>query len=77
MNSDEWLSVIAANLFYRNYGQNIQQLLEEMNLYFPTFYQKMKTGFIIGSFVPQKGFIINWPRIIQLLKNRKYLLKTS
>ena len=77
VNSDEWLSVIAANLFYRNYGQNIQQLLEEMNLYFPTFYQKMKTGFIIGSFVPQKGFIINWPRIIQLLKNRKYLLKTS
>ncbi|MHA1268936.1 MAG: hypothetical protein ACTSPY_04045 [Candidatus Helarchaeota archaeon] len=67
---DCWFKVIGIELFKNGFGRSLTQINEELRRRFsPYFQSQLKTEFFINKkFIKNKGYAINWERIIELIQ---------
>ncbi|MHA1764751.1 MAG: hypothetical protein ACTSVK_00655, partial [Promethearchaeota archaeon] len=65
-----WLKIIGIELFKNGFGRSLTQINEELSRRFGPYFQKqLKTEFFIKEqFIKNKGYAINWERIIELIQ---------
>jgi hypothetical protein len=64
-----WYKVMGISLFKTGYGRSLTQLNEELKRRFGTYFQNyLKSDFYLNErYIRNKGFIINWERILDLI----------
>ncbi|MHA1648921.1 MAG: hypothetical protein ACTSYB_01915 [Candidatus Helarchaeota archaeon] len=64
-----WLKIVGIELYKMGFGRSLTQMNEELTRRFGPYFQKsLKTDFYIGKFIKNKGYIIDWERIISLIE---------
>ncbi|MHA1130541.1 MAG: hypothetical protein ACTSQQ_06990 [Candidatus Helarchaeota archaeon] len=64
-----WLKTVGIEMLKIGFGNSLTQINEELTRRFsPTFQKSLETDFYLGNFVKNKGYPINWDRIISLIE---------
>ncbi|MHA1401339.1 MAG: hypothetical protein ACTSQE_13405 [Candidatus Heimdallarchaeaceae archaeon] len=68
-NGKEWLRLISCKALKEGYGRDLSQILDDISRRFsPYFNKKLKTEFLKSDYKNEKGYLINWSRIVTLLE---------
>lgn len=74
---NSWLKVVGIELFKKGLGRSLTQINEELARRFGSYFQNsLKTNFYIeNQFIKDKGYIINWERIISLIERGQEIIE--